>query len=114
MSGVWLLNVVSLELNKVVNVMDVVYFVVLVFDDVIKCKIGCGFFVNGICFSVKNGVRLLDILIYIKNLLFIGKFGFLIVFDKYGDIKGECIVFFIFNLKIIIFISLFLEMCFIC
>lgn len=89
LNGKELLIVVKLELNKVVNVMDVVYFVVLVFDKIIRCKKGYGFLINGSCFSIINGVEVLDVFIYIKNIFFIGKFGFLIVFDKYGDIKGK-------------------------
>lgn len=108
-SGARLPNAASLELNKAANVMDAVYSVALALDDVIKCKTGRGLLANGTCPSVKNGVRPSDILTYIKNLSFIGKLGFPIVFDKYGDIKGECIVFLTFNSKIITFTSPSLE-----
>lgn len=85
-------NAASLELNKAANVMDAVYSVALALDDVIKCRKGRGLLTNGACPSVNNAVRPSDILTYIKNLSFIGKLGFPIVFDKYGDIKGASFI----------------------
>ena len=88
-SGKRLPNAASLELSKAANVMDAVYSVALALDNIITCKKGRGLLANGACPSVKNGVNPSDILTYIKNLSFTGKLGFPIVFDKYGDIKGE-------------------------
>lgn len=82
-------NAASLELNKAANVMDAVYSVALALDNIIKCKKGSGLLANGACPSVDNGVKPSDILTYINNLSFTGKLGFPVVFDKYGDIKGE-------------------------